>query len=248
MSQIKYAIVLAAGMGVRLRPLTESMPKCFTEICGRPILKNTLTNLEKLGIDEVAIVIGYLKEKIMDVIGNKWGSMRISYILNEIFDQTNTMYSLWLARSYLEKGTLLIEGDSFFEVEIISKALAEDENRSLWVVDKFTELYDGCMLTVDKENRIQEIRIIREKLPEYRENYFKSTGILKITHSLGVLFSKWLSDEKDRGNTKVYYDLVLAKHVNDYPIYVCDITGMRWAEIDDIVDLQKAERIFKNTF
>lgn len=247
MSRITNAIILAAGLGSRLRPLTDEVPKCLTEVNGTPILCQALEILERNGIEETVIVVGYLGQSIIDRFGSKFGRMRLTYIGNRIYDETNTMYSTWLARTYLERGCLLLEGDTVFEEYLVSRVLEYDDDKSYWVGDRFNPEYDGSMSTTDETGRIIDIRIVRGKLTEYRENFFKSTGILKITPEYGKLFSKWLDDDVKAGNVQIYYDLVISKHLQDAPIYICDVTGSKWIEIDSQQDLRKTERIFMPT-
>ena len=243
---MKRAIILVAGFGSRLRPLTEEEPKCLTEIRGEPILLRTLEVLEKRGVREAAVVIGYMGDKIIEKIGTKIDNLSIKYIKNDIYDRTNSMYSLWLARDFLEKGAIVIEGDCVFEEDVIERAL-EYKGTSVWVADRFTREMDGSMSTTDDSGRITEVRIVREKLKEYKDNYFKSAGIVKVMPDLGNKFSKWLDEDVKKGNINIYYDLVLAKHINEHSIFVCNITGLKWFEIDDLKDLENAERMFQPT-
>jgi 2,3-bisphosphoglycerate-independent phosphoglycerate mutase len=245
-NKIENCVILAAGLGVRLKPLTDEEPKCLTEVSGKSILEQTLEALEKNGIKETVIVIGYLGDVIVKKIGNKYKGMKITYIWNRIYQKTNSMYSAWLARKYLEKGSILIEGDTIFEESLIRELLERPSGNAYWAESIFTEKYDGSMATVDKNNRIINVKIVRGRLKEYKNNFFKSTGILKITPEYGKAFSRWLDDDVQKGNVSIYYDLVIAKHLNDQPIYVCDVTKKaRWAEIDNYDDLKEAENIFK---
>jgi choline kinase len=241
---IKKAVILAAGLGSRLKPLTDTAPKCLTEVNGIILLEHTLDILEKNGIDEAAVVVGYLGDFIIDRIGRKSGKMKVTYIWNEIYDKTNTMYSTWLASGYLEQGAMLIEGDTIFEEALVRDVLREHPGRACWVGDRFTPLFDGSMSTTDNENRIIELKIVREKLKEYRSNYYKSTGVLKITSGYGQALSRWLDEDVSRGDVKIYYDIVIGRHLADAPIYIHDFTGGKWVEIDDINDLRRAEELF----
>lgn len=246
--KIKKAIILTAGLGSRLKPLTDEVPKCLTEVNGIPILEQNLRILEKNGIEETVIVIGYLGDVIIKKMGNRCGNMRISYIWNRIYDETNTMYSAWLARKYLKQGAIMIEGDSVFEEGLIKKALATPSNKTYWIGDRFNENFTGSMSTTDKKGRIVNTKIVRGRLGEYKPNFYKSTGVLKITPEYGKVFSKWLEQDIKKGEVKIYYDLVIAKHLKDAPIFIYDITEKsRWAEIDNLEDLERAEVLFKPT-
>ena len=127
-------------------------------------------------------------------------------------------------------------------MKILKKLFSKDEEKSYWVVDKFTETRDGCMLTTGKCNRIIDIRIVREDLASYKDNFFKSVGMLKITAAFGRKFERWLSEEIKNNVKDIYYDLVLAKHIKEEPVYICDINGLRWAEIDNQEDLNLAKK------
>ena len=245
MKKIENAIILAAGLGSRLQPLTSEVPKCLTEINGKSIINNTLEILEKNGIKETVIVIGYLGDVVKKKIGNKYRNMKISYIWNNKYQETNSMYSVWLAKNYLKKGVILIEGDTIFEETLISYLLDSNDEKTLWVVDKFSNKYRGSMSIVDNNQRIKEIKIVREELNKYQENYFKSTGVIKITPSYGILFEKWLDKDVNENNVQIYFDLVIAKHLNEEPIHIYDFSGGRWSEIDNMDDLHLAEQIFK---
>ena len=244
MSNIAKAVILAAGLGTRLKPLTNDAPKCLTEVNGIVLLEHTLDILEKNGIDETAVVIGYLGNIITDRIGSRFRDMKVTYISNDIYDKTNTMYSTWLARDYLKQGTILIEGDTIFEKSLMKKLLQTPPDKACWVGDCFTSIYTGSMSTTDSDDRIIDVRIVRETLPEYPPNRFKSTGVLKIAPEYGKALTQWLEEDIARNDVKIYYDIVISRHLSDAPIYICDFTGGSWCEIDDMEDLKRAEEIF----
>lgn len=233
-------------MGSRLEPLTNTVPKCLVRIKETPILVNSLNNLAKIGIKEVVIVIGHLGEKIKNLVGSQYQGMSIVYIENRFYDKTNNMYSLWLAREYLEKGVVLLEGDTFFG-EILLRKVIETDDKSYWAGDKFSLFRDGCMLTSNDDGSIKKIEIIRGQAGKegvFGDHHHKSGDIIKIMPELGVKFSQWLDQEVEEGNVNVYYDLVLAKYLKEGQIHICDINGLKWMEIDDHEDLRRAENMF----
>ena len=219
------------------------MPKTLTEVNGRTILTTILENLANNGIKNVAIAVGYCGDEIKLVVGQQYKGMRITYIENQIYEQTNSMYSLWLAKDFLQDGCLIIEGDVIAEEEIVRRALNSGE-QSCWISDHFTSEMDGSMQTTDETGRIQEIRIVREILPEYKDNFYKSVGMVKLLPEDGKLLSGWLDQEVKDGNVKIYYDLVFAKYIKELSLHVLDIHGLKWFEIDSINDLEKAEALF----
>ncbi len=243
MAKITRAIILAAGTGSRLRPLTNDVPKALSEVNGRTILTNTLDNLHRCGIKKVIIVIGYCGKEIELHVGSKYKGLEVEYIKNEDYPNTNSMFSLWLARNHLKEGCLVIEGDIITEEEIIKRALNSDE-RSYWISDRFRKGMDGSMQITGKDGRIKEIRIVRETLKDYKGNFFKSVGMLKLSKEYGNALASWLDKEVENKNVAVYYDLVIAKYVSEMPLYVMNIEGLKWQEIDSISDIEAAEALF----
>lgn len=238
------AVILAAGMGTRLNPLTNNRPKCLIEVNGESIIKTVLRHLSSNNIEETIIVVGYAKDQIVKEIGYRFASMKINYIENRLFAETNNMYSLWLARDYLERGCILIEGDVIFEEKILQNILYSEKDKAYWVVDKFTKDMNGCMLMTTPDGVINNVRIVRQKLSDIEKNSFKSVGILKITPEFGKHLSNWLNWSVLEDNVNVYYDIVISEHVNEYPIYALNVNGLKWFEIDDIYDLRMANSLF----
>ncbi|MBT4935444.1 NTP transferase domain-containing protein [Candidatus Woesearchaeota archaeon] len=242
---IQKAILLVAGLGNRLKPITDTIPKCLVEVNGTPILINTLNHLADEGIKDVVLVVGHLANVIQNTIGTSYKNMNITYIESKEYATTNNMYSLWLVRDHLEQGSLLIEGDSFFDKNVLTRIMNTNHTLSYWAGDRFSLFKEGCMLTTGDGHHVQKIQIVREPLTEYNDNYHKSVGILKITAEFGKQFSQWLDIEVQKGNTNVYYDLVIAEHINgSTPLFVCPVHGMKWFEIDDHNDLHKANELF----
>ncbi|AYG70640.1 phosphocholine cytidylyltransferase family protein [Rhizobium sp. CCGE531] len=131
MTEVTRAVILAAGLGSRLRPHTDLLPKPLVKVLGTPILHNTLHQLSEHGVSEATIVVGYRQEAIREACGCRFGNVEISYVTNPIFDRTGSAYSLWMARdTLLADHTLFIEGDVFFDGEVLGRTL-ENQRRSL---------------------------------------------------------------------------------------------------------------------
>ena len=138
---VRKAVILAAGVGNRLRPYTRKYPKCFVEVAGVSILENTLTHLAALGCEEVVIVIGHHKELIIEKFGAKFLEMSIVYVVAESYETTNNIYSLWLARSHLTEDVLLLEADVFFERAVLERLLSESSGNSAVVSQHQSWIY-----------------------------------------------------------------------------------------------------------
>ncbi len=114
------AMMLAAGMGKRLKDLTSDNTKCMLEVHGKSLLERALDILVDNGITKMVLVVGYKGENVIELIGDNYRGMPIEYINNPIYNETNNIYSLYLAKKQLEEDdTLLLESDLIFEPEII---------------------------------------------------------------------------------------------------------------------------------
>lgn len=243
---IENAIILAAGLGTRLKPITDSAPKCLTEVNGVPILKNTLRNLYECGIKNCSIVTGYRAEKIIEYIDRNTHVIDVNYLHNEIYEKTNDMYSLWIARKELKKGCVLLEGDIFFNISALKRALerSKSSKKSLYLSGRYTGVPNEVLIKTDKNLRIKSIEVLRGKSARVESGSFVSSGMLIINKSYGERFSNWLDDAVERGNTNILFDEVIAQHLEEAPIYVFEIAHTEWVEIDTIDDLIRAETLF----
>jgi choline kinase len=243
----KQAIILAAGKGSRLSPLTDNLPKPLVKVNDEPIIFNALENLEKIGAREVYVVIGYLHEVFQLQIGNKFNSLNIHYVLNKDYATTNSMYSLWLGLKSLGDidNTLILEGDVFFEKKTLENIPASS---IYWFGDSSITAQDGCYLKT-KNNKVKEIKIYKKSELKEQKGYkfLKSAGILAINKESinGVIdiLEKGISENK----TNLYYDLIFADNLNTLDISVIDIQGKKWFEIDSTEDLLVCEKIFNAT-
>ena len=119
------AIILAAGTASRLRPLTDSTPKCLLKIGGRSLLQRSIDALTANGISEIVIVTGYLHEQIESFVDQQYPSLRVTYIYNKEYSTTNNIYSLWLARPEADgEDVLLLDSDLLYDPAILNRVMA----------------------------------------------------------------------------------------------------------------------------
>ena len=149
------AIILAAGMGRRLRELTKDNTKCMVKVNGEPLIDRLLRQLSKLGLSRVVIVVGHKRENLISHIGNRYDDvLNIEYVENPIYDKTNNIYSLALAKDKLvEDDTLLIESDLILDDRMFSQILG-DAYPNLALVAKYRTWMDGTMVRIDDENNV----------------------------------------------------------------------------------------------
>ena len=244
---VQKAVILAAGVGNRLRPLTDRLPKCLVPVNGVPILVNTLTHLADSGIRETVIVIGHLKEIILERIGDRFRGMKITYVESERYATTNNIYSLWLAREYLDEDVLLLEADVYFERELLDSLLrARGENHA--VVAHHQSWMSGTVVRLDEHDNIETMVESRQQGPDFDySNTFKTVNIYRFGgRFLREHFLPCLDATITLGNVHDYYETVLNELCNQNGLTLaavrCD--DISWIEIDNQDDLTAANYLF----
>ncbi|MBY5720936.1 phosphocholine cytidylyltransferase family protein [Rhizobium leguminosarum] len=245
----KKAVILAAGFGSRLRPLTDLRPKPLVEVNGTPILHNALRNLEAVGVDEVTIVVGYRKDAIQYACGSRFGGLEINYVESSVFDRTGSAYSLWLARDALLAGDCyLLEGDVFFEQDALRYLLMGDA-ANVAAVAPFDPSMEGSAVVLSSDGLISEVRLKQTaaNLVSGGPALFKTVNLIRFSGSaLRAMIVPTLNDLIGSGATKAYTEELLAHLIEQRGLQLaaarCD--DLRWYEIDSTEDLQVAERIF----
>ena len=242
------AIILAAGMGKRLKELTADNTKCMVRVNGVSLIERALRQLEDLHLSRIIIVVGYRGEKLMEFIDSIPGiTTPVIYVDNPIYDRTNNIYSLALASDYLtEDDTLLLESDLIFE-EGVLRGLAEDPRDTLVLVDKYESWMDGTVVTIGPEDEIRSFVPGKNFVFEHIPQYYKTVNIYKFSKEFSV--SKYVpflhAYTMALGNNE-YYEQVLRviAMLDDPGIRARRLSGEKWYEIDDIQDLDIAESIF----
>lgn len=249
---LKRAIILAAGLGSRLRPLTDLCPKPLVEVNGTPILHNALRNLEAVGVEEVTIVVGYRKDAIQYACGRRFGGLRIKYIESSVFDCTGSAYSLWLARDVLLAGTcFVLEGDVFFEQDALSHLMASQAPDAA-AVAPFDELMEGSAVLLSDNGFISSFRMNQSASDVVADGpkLFKTMNLLRFSApTLRQTIVPALGDIVTSGAIRSYTEELLAYLIERRGLQLaatrCD--DLRWYEIDSTEDLRIAELIFQKT-
>lgn len=241
------AIILAAGMGKRLGKLTKNNTKCMVEVGGVKLIERALRILDKKELSRIIIVVGYQRDNLMDFVKGLDIKTPIEFIINDVYDKTNNIFSLALAKEQMkQEDTLLLESDLIFEESLIDMML-EDERDTLALVDKFANWMDGTCIVVDKEDNI--IDFIPGKLLKFsdKERYYKTVNIYK----LGADFSQNVyvpfleAYAKVMGNNEYYETVIkLILMLDKNTMKAKRLNGEQWYEIDDIQDLDIAELLF----
>lgn len=244
------AVILAAGMGKRLRELTEQQAKCMVKVNGVSLIERALNILDKKCLSHIVIVVGFKSEQLMNFVDSLQLQTPVIFINNQVYDKTNNIYSLMLAKEYLIKeDTLLLESDIIFEDEMIDM-LINDPRDTLALVDKFADWMDGTCMELDETDSI--IEFIPGKDLDYTEkrNYFKTVNIYKFSKSFSEnVYIPFLEAYFTAMGVNEYYESVikLIAMIERPQIKAKRLTGQMWYEIDDIQDLDIAESLFTSS-
>lgn len=244
------AIILAAGMGRRLGELTDDNTKCMLEVNGTRLIHRTLDNLAEVGIKRVVLVVGYKAENVKRLIGDRYKDIDIVYVENKIYDKTNNIYSLFLAREYLlEEDSLLLESDLIFESSVLRK-IVENRYPNIALVDKYESWMDGTVVTLDGENKIEEF-LTKDKFKYSDINrYYKTVNIYKFSKDFSAThYVPFLEAYCHALGNNEYYEQVLKviTLLDESPLRALPLNGEKWYEIDDIQDLDIASCIFASS-
>ena len=241
------AIILAAGMGKRLKELTANNTKCMVKVNGVSLIDRMLHQIENLHLSRIIIVVGYEGQKLIDYIETLGILTPIQYIHNPIYDKTNNIYSLSLAKEWLcKEDTLLFESDLIFEDSVL-ETLINDPRETLALVDKYESWMDGTCVKLDEDDRIEAF--IPGKSFRFSEikDYYKTVNIYKFSRSFSrTHYVPFLEAYQAALGQNEYYEQVLRviTMLDNPEIQAKRLDGQRWYEIDDIQDLDIAESIF----
>jgi histidinol-phosphate/aromatic aminotransferase/cobyric acid decarboxylase-like protein len=241
------AIILAAGMGKRLGEYTHYNTKCMLEVNGIKLIDRALESLHTLSVSRVVLVVGYQGQNVKDYVGDNYKGTPIVYVDNPVYDKTNNIYSLFLAKDFmLEDDTILLESDLIYDPAIVRKLL-DDDFPNIALVDKYESWMDGTVVTIDNESHIT--RFVDKNHFEFNEikNYYKTVNIYKFSKDFSAkYYVPFLAAYSTALGNNEYYEQVLRVilHLHDAPIKALPLSGETWYEIDDIQDLDIASGMF----
>lgn len=243
------AIILAAGMGKRLGEYTQNNTKCMVEVNGVKLIDRVFKQLATLPISRVVMVIGYEGEKLRNYLGDEKEGLRIDYVENSVYNKTNNIYSLWLAKQQLqEDDTLLIESDLIFDDQMLP-LICNHPEPNLALVAKYEPWMDGTMVLIDDDRNI--INFVSKAAFDYSQidKYFKTVNVYKFSRDFSrqkyVPFLEAYT--KSVGNNEYYENVLrIISFLNSHDLKALPIQGLKWYEIDDKQDLDIAEALFSD--
>ena len=241
------AIILAAGMGRRLGEFTAENTKCMLAVNGQRLIDRMLHQLSSLELERIVIVTGYAGDNLRRYIQSNWAHLNIVYVDNPVYDRTNNIYSLWLAREYMvAMDTLLLESDLIFDTAILRLALDSPE-RNVALVSKYESWNDGTMVMIDSDCNI--VNFITKKAFDYSDvdDYYKTVNIYKFSSDFARnRYLPFLDAYIKMLGENEYYEQVLRvlTLIDSSGMKALPVNGLRWYEIDDVQDLRIAEAMF----
>jgi len=244
-AQVRTALLLAAGLGSRLGPVTEALPKCLVPVSGVPILERLVRALDGHGFERLVIVTGYRAETIRGYLGERFGGIAIEYLLSPLFATTNNLYSLWLARELIDEPFLLVESDVVFDEQLLAPLLQPDRI----AVSRQLPWMSGTTVTLDGDGRVNAFY---PPPPGVYGQHCTDADHLMAVNICSLARDTWgqVCERLDRhvaaGRTGFFYESVfeeMAAAGSMAPAAVIFPTE-GWYEIDTLADLDAAEVVF----
>lgn len=233
------AIILAAGLSKRLRPLTDTTPKCLLKVGGKTLLEMTINNILKNGINDFIVVTGYRENMIKEFISSVYPGLSIRYLTNSDYENNNNSYSLWMTKDYVTGDSLLLDSDILFDYRIISRLLDSAHSDNLAVTTKHSLGEEEIKVIIDSANKIQHIG----KHLDPAESFGESIGIERFSRTffkkLGAVLDRKIISEK---NVNEFYEASFQElYDSGNAMYAVDVSEYNCMEIDFPDDLKRAE-------
>ena len=237
-------------MGRRLGELTGDNTKCMLEVNGVKLIDRALESLSECNLSRIILVVGYKRENVKAYVGNSYKGIEIVYVDNPIYDKTNNIYSLYLAKDYLvAEDTLLLESDLIYESAVV-KRLVENDYPNLALVDKYESWMDGTVVVLNEECKINNFISKRDFKYSDIDSYYKTVNIYKFSKEFSQShYVPFLDAYCQALGRNEYYEQVLKviTLLDDSPLKALPLSGEKWYEIDDIQDLDIASSMFEES-
>ena len=224
------AVILSAGQGKRLLPLTADNPKCLLNINGQSLIEWQINELVKCGIERVTVVVGYHADRIERLLHRRYDSQKIRTLYNPTYSWADNLFSCWAARAEMTEDFVLINGDTLFEAAVLNRLL-ETPDRPVTVVTHKKRRYDaddiGKDLSIDKVDG-------------------ESIGMILFRDEGPVRFCRGVENAlRDSRARKKWYLSVIDELAQLMPVRTLSISGLEWCEVDFPVDLKHAQRVVR---
>lgn len=239
------AIILAAGCGNRLRPLTDTVPKALVTVGNEPIIGNTIRCLRSAGIKDIGIVVGYKGECIKKYVSDTFDDLNICFFENNRYKETNNIVSLYSAIDYCDDDMILLECDVMFSMSALSRLIDGEGDCDILVSDYDPLLMNGTVI------RTHNGCVSELVLGEWQDSEFdftsayKTVNLYKFSKTFLNRFVTLISWYVKKISEKVYYEKVLGMLIysQEYDVRTIIVPSSMWCEIDDVNDLKRAREM-----
>jgi choline kinase len=249
------AVILAAGVGSRLRPLTDDRPKALVRVGAEPILGLALDTLLEAGIKSTIIVTGYRQDAVTAFLSRR-GDVTVATVENPAYASTNTLASFCVAAPLVDDDFVLIDGDLVFEPAVIARLSSWKESIGHRSILSRALGGPGARLAVDTSRRLDDEAVkvaldddrvvaVGKTLPAGFMPVAESIGIARIDQATAARLVPIGRRLLERGATQAYYEAAFQALIEEgHPFEAADVAGLRWVEIDDHEDLERARDLF----
>ena len=237
------AVILSAGQGRRLLPLTKSSPKCLLSISDKTIIEWQIDALLTVGIEEIIVVTGFKTNLVEELLQQRYPNHKqIRTLFNPFFEVADNLASCWIARSVMDCDFLLLNGDTIFDVSLLAQVL-ESESAPITLSIDYKKAYDADDMKVQLDNK-GLVKHVNKILPEDQIDA-ESIGLIYFRSNGPILFRDAVEDAlRYPTELKSWYLTIIDKLAGKNLVNVCSISGHRWCEIDYSSDLTKAQELF----
>jgi len=240
-NKLTTALLLAAGTGSRLMPLTLNSPKCLTEVNGKSFLERLVENLILKGFKRLVIVTGHQKHCIEEFISNLSADLTIEFIFSPLYKTTNNIYSLWMARETIKEPFMLVEGDLIFDVSLLDEMIYPDRI----AVAKILPWMNGATVTIDGSQQVKSFHKNTD-INGVSGLKYKTVNIYSFSLVSWRAIIERLNQNIEANKVTGYYETVFGEMMTDNQLSLkaVDFDNKHWYEVDTLKDLTEAEKLF----
>jgi len=229
------AIILVAGVGWRLRPHTEATPKCLLEIGGKTLLRRYLEALLSLGVQDVVLVVGHLKDQIMAEAAKVPEGLTVRFAENPHFTRGNIL-SLWYVRQEFDDDILIMDGDVLYPQELLARLLASTDPNAMAVDERFQDTGEEQKV-ICEDGWVVEVTKKVSGEPRVRG---EAVGFLRLSAEAAEVLRSILEEFIETGKDSLEYEDAFRELAAEEPIGVIEVGDLPWIEIDFEEDLARA--------
>ena len=241
--RITTALLLAAGMGSRLQPLTDDSPKCLTEINEITILERLIRSLHAWEFERLVVVVGHLDGCVRDFLDSSASGLDVQYVRSAKYRTTNNIYSLWAARHAIQEPFLLLECDLVFDDVLLGEMLEPDRI----AISRILPWMNGTTVSLDHSHRVIRFHMGKDQPPD--ELTHKTVNMYSFSRPSWHRVTRRLERHISSGRVNGYYESVFAEMIaeGDLSFEAVFFDDQRWYEVDTLEDLREAERLFPSS-